>query len=150
MTQCLHVDSSSLAKTINSLATHVFSKTSSTTRDIMFSFGSICRHIVSKNFHNCLSITSKHASSSALIYKKFGDPVEVLERADTPYLSAESKQLPGANVLVKFLASPINPADINTIQGQFSSMLCECLSCLNRKTLSRCLCNQAYVTGSWW
>ncbi|KAK2854759.1 hypothetical protein Q7C36_006628 [Tachysurus vachellii] len=50
--------------------------------------------------------------STALVYRRHGDPSQVvqLETRKLPELEAKS-------VLVKILASPINPADINMIQG---------------------------------
>lgn len=61
----------------------------------------------------------KSISSYSLIFKNYGNPNDVLELVDTtseiikPNLDAEE-------VLVQFKASPINPADINTIQGVYA------------------------------
>ncbi|XP_070691491.1 enoyl-[acyl-carrier-protein] reductase, mitochondrial [Pempheris klunzingeri] len=51
----------------------------------------------------------------ALLYRKHGDPSQVvkLEDIDLPPIGAK-------NVLVKMLAAPINPSDINMIQGTYA------------------------------
>ena len=56
-------------------------------------------------------VTRRHASR--LVYSDYGVPAEVirLERFPDPEV-----QDPG-DVVVKMLAAPIHPADINTIQG---------------------------------
>lgn len=53
--------------------------------------------------------------STALVYRTHGDPSQViqLETLKLPVLEAKS-------VLVKMLAAPINPADINMIQGTYA------------------------------
>lgn len=45
-------------------------------------------------------------------YTQFGEPVDVLELVEEKLAKPQNNQ-----VLVKILAAPINPADINTIQG---------------------------------
>ncbi|XP_040899873.1 enoyl-[acyl-carrier-protein] reductase, mitochondrial [Toxotes jaculatrix] len=52
---------------------------------------------------------------TALLYRKHGDPSQViqLEEVDLPPIGAKS-------VLVKMLAAPINPSDINMIQGTYA------------------------------
>ncbi|VDM66047.1 unnamed protein product [Strongylus vulgaris] len=50
-----------------------------------------------------------------LVYAEYGDPVKVLklqtiDLPDTP---------PSGHVHVKWIASPINPADLNTLQGVY-------------------------------
>ena len=59
------------------------------------------------------------SSSYSLIYESYGDPEKVLQKVETTAQVLQSP-LPANQVLVKFLASPINPADINTIQGTYS------------------------------
>lgn len=52
--------------------------------------------------------------ASKLVYSEFGEPVDVVRRVE--------EQLPDVqadDVLVKVLAAPINPADMNTIQGRY-------------------------------
>lgn len=58
----------------------------------------------------------KTTVSSKLIYKEFGEPYTVLHK--------ETEELPepkGKEVLLKMIAAPVNPADINTIQGKYPS-----------------------------
>ena len=52
--------------------------------------------------------------ASQLRFAQFGKPAEVLEVADF----APSQPAPG-EVLVRLLAAPINPADLNTIEGTY-------------------------------
>lgn len=55
--------------------------------------------------------------ASALRYAEYGEPGKVLK------LCSEELQAPeGDNLLVKILLAPINPADINTIQGIFAAI----------------------------
>jgi len=56
-------------------------------------------------------------STERLEFDKFGIPTEViqLKREETKF------NLKSGEVLVRFLASPVNPADINTIQVNFHS-----------------------------
>ncbi|MED6246282.1 hypothetical protein ATANTOWER_015406 [Ataeniobius toweri] len=51
----------------------------------------------------------------ALIYRKHGDPSRVVELEDAPVPQTGAKE-----VLVKLLASPINPSDVNMIQGTYA------------------------------
>ncbi|XP_046862702.1 enoyl-[acyl-carrier-protein] reductase, mitochondrial-like [Xenia sp. Carnegie-2017] len=60
------------------------------------------------------SITSESIprSSKALVYSEYGDPSKVISQHDYP--------LPEFNresVFLKMLASPVNPADLNVLQG---------------------------------
>ncbi|CAH2043637.1 unnamed protein product, partial [Iphiclides podalirius] len=52
--------------------------------------------------------------SRQLIYSEFGDPTKVvkLRECEVPPLGSQE-------ILVRMLAAPINPADINTIQGKY-------------------------------
>ncbi|EDW74553.2 uncharacterized protein Dwil_GK21344 [Drosophila willistoni] len=52
--------------------------------------------------------------AKSLKYTKHGEPQDVLELVEQKIESPQAKQ-----VLVKILAAPINPADINTIQGKY-------------------------------
>ena len=54
----------------------------------------------------------------ALVFKSFGNPPDVLEKIDASKSLVDQK-LTGNQILLKFLASPVNPADINTIQGVY-------------------------------
>lgn len=55
----------------------------------------------------------RNLMSKQLIYSEFGDPLQVLKVRET-----EVPSLGTQDVLVRMLAAPINPADINTIQGK--------------------------------
>ncbi|XP_018563468.1 enoyl-[acyl-carrier-protein] reductase, mitochondrial-like [Anoplophora glabripennis] len=53
---------------------------------------------------------------SKLVYSEYGDPMKVVHK--------ENEELPQPKeneVLVKMLAAPVNPADVNTIQGKYPS-----------------------------
>lgn len=63
-------------------------------------------------------LVSRNTSSYALIFKSFGDPAEVVEKIETTK-DVLDKTLSSGQVRLKFLASPVNPADINTIQGVY-------------------------------
>ncbi|CAB3403380.1 unnamed protein product [Caenorhabditis bovis] len=54
--------------------------------------------------------------AKALIYKSFGDPRKVLELTT---IDVKTKPV-GNEVLIEWLASPINPLDINRIQGNYA------------------------------
>lgn len=54
-------------------------------------------------------------SSFALAYERFGDPAEVIQKVPIE----PERLLKNSQVVVKYIASPINPADINTIQGVY-------------------------------
>lgn len=52
----------------------------------------------------------------SLLYKEYGEPLEVLQ-----VTTQTIEQPAGDQVSVKWLLSPVNPADINTIQGKYPS-----------------------------
>ncbi|XP_030372741.1 enoyl-[acyl-carrier-protein] reductase, mitochondrial [Scaptodrosophila lebanonensis] len=52
--------------------------------------------------------------AKSLKYTQYGEPQDVLHLVETQLADPKDKQ-----VLVKILAAPINPADINTIQGKY-------------------------------
>uniref|UniRef100_A0A1A9UCU8 Enoyl-[acyl-carrier-protein] reductase, mitochondrial n=1 Tax=Glossina austeni TaxID=7395 RepID=A0A1A9UCU8_GLOAU len=52
--------------------------------------------------------------AQAVKFSNYGEPADVLELVQESLSSPENNQ-----VLVKILAAPINPADINTIQGKY-------------------------------
>ncbi|XP_034029944.1 enoyl-[acyl-carrier-protein] reductase, mitochondrial [Thalassophryne amazonica] len=58
---------------------------------------------------------SQSAGQTALLYRKHGDPSQVLQLEDVSLPFIGSK-----DVLVKMLAAPINPSDINMIQGTYA------------------------------
>ena len=51
-----------------------------------------------------------------LVFRQFGPPSEVLEMETDTLISQAPK---GGDVLVRILAAPINPADLNTIEGTY-------------------------------
>lgn len=55
-------------------------------------------------------------SGKQLDFRRFGPPAEVLEMV-TPHLISQT--LVGGDVVVRILAAPINPADLNTIEGNY-------------------------------
>lgn len=50
--------------------------------------------------------------SKQLVYNEFGDPLNVVK-----FRECSVPPLGSQEVLVRMLAAPVNPADINTIQG---------------------------------
>ncbi|CAB1333569.1 unnamed protein product [Coregonus sp. 'balchen'] len=67
--------------------------------------GSICMYSTESSINGC----------TALLYRNHGDPAQVvqLESMELPSVGAKS-------VLVKLLAAPVNPSDINMIQGTYA------------------------------
>ncbi|XP_061401882.1 enoyl-[acyl-carrier-protein] reductase, mitochondrial [Musca vetustissima] len=71
-------------------------------------------------FNNLLNVGTKYSSrymsicAKSLKYSEYGEPGDVLKLVEEKIDSPKNKQ-----VLVKILAAPINPADINTIQGKY-------------------------------
>ncbi|KRT78241.1 hypothetical protein AMK59_8712 [Oryctes borbonicus] len=53
--------------------------------------------------------------ASKLIYSQYGEPSKVLQRVDEELGNLERNE-----ILIKMLAAPVNPADINTIQGTYA------------------------------
>ncbi|CAH0563454.1 unnamed protein product [Brassicogethes aeneus] len=53
---------------------------------------------------------------SKLVYSEYGDPIKVIQRANEDISDPKDGE-----VLIKMLAAPVNPADINTIQGKYPS-----------------------------
>ncbi|KAL6852232.1 hypothetical protein J3F83DRAFT_563776 [Trichoderma novae-zelandiae] len=58
-----------------------------------------------------------YTQAKALVFSKNGEPSEVLKL----HTYSISPSLPSRSVLLRALAAPINPADINTIQGTYGS-----------------------------
>ncbi|KAL7806212.1 hypothetical protein V8C44DRAFT_339267 [Trichoderma aethiopicum] len=58
-----------------------------------------------------------YTQAKALVFSKNGEPSEVLKL----HTHSISPSLPKRSVLLRALAAPINPADINTIQGTYGS-----------------------------
>ncbi|XP_046484787.1 enoyl-[acyl-carrier-protein] reductase, mitochondrial [Neodiprion pinetum] len=63
-----------------------------------------------------MSACSSEISTKYLRYQEYGEPVKVLS------INTEKLAKPNDNqVTVKWILSPVNPADINTIQGKYAS-----------------------------
>ncbi|KAK3943138.1 NONE-like protein [Diplogelasinospora grovesii] len=56
-----------------------------------------------------------YTQAKALIFSKFGEPVDVLQL----HKHSISPSLPDDAVLLRTLAAPVNPSDVNTIQGTY-------------------------------
>ncbi|CAH1800309.1 unnamed protein product [Owenia fusiformis] len=56
---------------------------------------------------------------AGLIYKEYGDPMKVLKKVDHVLSKSTQSHPMEGRVIVKMLAAPINPADINMIQGTY-------------------------------
>lgn len=54
------------------------------------------------------------SQASKLIYTEYGDPVKVVQKQQDPIPEVKPDE-----ILIKMLAAPVNPADINTIQGKY-------------------------------
>lgn len=60
----------------------------------------------------------RHLMTKELSFSEFGEPMKVLKMRET-----NLPPLTGHDVLVRMLAAPVNPSDINTIQGRYN--LCQ-------------------------
>ncbi|KAK7209719.1 hypothetical protein V2G26_016897 [Clonostachys chloroleuca] len=58
-----------------------------------------------------------YTQAKALVFSKPGEPADVLSL----HSHSISPSLPASSVLVRSLAAPINPADINTVQGTYGA-----------------------------
>lgn len=54
-------------------------------------------------------------TSSKLMYSEYGDPVKVIKKLEEEL----PEELEPNDILVRMLAAPVNPADINTIEGKY-------------------------------
>jgi trans-2-enoyl-CoA reductase len=71
------------------------------------------------NLKNLMKTNKRLISSSyGLIYEEFGEPIKVIKKVDIS--EKYNKGLEPNEILMRYLASPINPADINTIQGVYA------------------------------
>ncbi|XP_034946725.1 enoyl-[acyl-carrier-protein] reductase, mitochondrial-like [Chelonus insularis] len=82
-------------------------------RHVSSSLLNIMQHLtknsMNRNFHQ-----SSIKNGKALVYQNYGDPASVLNLIEKP------DQKPGDNeVAVKWMLSPVNPADINLLQGKY-------------------------------
>ncbi|KAJ8935102.1 hypothetical protein NQ314_012998 [Rhamnusium bicolor] len=60
----------------------------------------------SRQYHN--------SRAAKLVFSEFGDPVEVVQKENENIVEPKEKE-----VLLKVLAAPVNPVDINIIQGKY-------------------------------
>ncbi|OIW31094.1 NAD(P)-binding protein [Coniochaeta ligniaria NRRL 30616] len=58
-----------------------------------------------------------YTQAKALVFSKYGEPSDVLQL----HTHSISPSLPNTSLLLRALASPINPADVNTIQGTYGA-----------------------------
>lgn len=58
-----------------------------------------------------------YTQAKALVFSEYGEPKDVLK----VHTHSISPDLPASSVLLRTLAAPINPADVNTIQGTYGS-----------------------------
>ncbi|KAI0138152.1 NAD(P)-binding protein [Hypoxylon sp. NC0597] len=58
-----------------------------------------------------------YTQAKALVFSEYGEPKDVLKL----HTHSISPTLPSSSVLLRALASPINPADVNTIQGTYGA-----------------------------
>ncbi|KAG5934770.1 hypothetical protein E4U53_000596 [Claviceps sorghi] len=65
----------------------------------------------------CKSGPYGYTQAKALVYSQHGEPSDVLKL----HTHTISPSIPRSSVLVRTLAAPINPADINTVQGTYGS-----------------------------
>ncbi|CAN7983181.1 unnamed protein product [Ixodes pacificus] len=70
---------------------------------------------LSPSFCGATNASWSRQKSYAIQFKEFGDPCKVLEKVEDPVVS----DIGPDEISVKILAAPINPSDINTIQGTY-------------------------------
>ncbi|KAL2128073.1 hypothetical protein VTI74DRAFT_9765 [Chaetomium olivicolor] len=58
-----------------------------------------------------------YTQAKTLVFSRFGEPADVL----TLHTHSISPSLPDGAVLLRTLAAPVNPADVNTIQGTYGA-----------------------------
>ncbi|KAI1346105.1 hypothetical protein F5Y01DRAFT_298635 [Xylaria sp. FL0043] len=58
-----------------------------------------------------------YTQAKALVFSEYGEPKDVLKL----HTHSISPTLPSSSVLLRTLAAPINPADVNTIQGTYGT-----------------------------
>ncbi|KAI2620528.1 NAD(P)-binding protein [Hypoxylon sp. NC1633] len=65
----------------------------------------------------CKSGPYGYTQAKALVFSEYGEPKDVLKL----HTHSISPTLPPSSVLLRTLAAPINPADVNTIQGTYGA-----------------------------
>lgn len=61
------------------------------------------------------NVPTRNLRSKQLVYSEFGDPLHVVKFRD-----CEVRPLEPQEVLVRMMAAPVNPVDINIIKGMYS------------------------------
>lgn len=67
------------------------------------------------NHFSLIPTRSMSVLSTYLKYTEYGEPINVLQKCEETLEEPQNN-----NVLLKILAAPVNPADINVIQGLVS------------------------------
>lgn len=62
-------------------------------------------------------IRDQSVMATKLVYSEYGDPLKVLKKTEEEL----PNHIKAHEVLIKMLAAPVNPADINTIEGKYPS-----------------------------
>lgn len=73
------------------------------------------RTIINKTIINTFGTISKRSMSvlsTYLKYSEYGEPTSVIKKGEETLAEPKNNE-----VLLKILAAPVNPADINVIQG---------------------------------
>ncbi|KAI0385189.1 NAD(P)-binding protein [Hypomontagnella monticulosa] len=65
----------------------------------------------------CKSGPYGYTQAKSLVFSEYGEPKDVLQL----HTHSISPSLPSSSVLLRALAAPINPADVNTIQGTYGA-----------------------------
>lgn len=68
--------------------------------------------LLTRNITNIILKSNMSLMSNRLEYLEHGDPVKVVAQKSIPLQEPKDGE-----VLVEMIAAPVNPADINTIQG---------------------------------
>lgn len=88
-------------------------------RSLKQQFERICTQYSYLSHLDCIRQVHNNVSDGVpkcLIYAEHGDPMRVVECVDSPVIPTH---LQDTEVLVRMLAAPVNPADINMIQGVY-------------------------------
>lgn len=66
-------------------------------------------------FNFSVAMTKQYSvKATKLVYSEYGDPVKVVRKEEETINDLKPNE-----ILIKMLAAPVNPADINTIQGKY-------------------------------
>lgn len=73
------------------------------------------KNVYKHQIHRSMMLSSQKYGKS-LVYKSYGEPSEVLNIVET-----QNEKPKADEIAVRWLLAPVNPADINTIQGKYPS-----------------------------